>query len=117
MAQRHVPPQPLDQLLPQVGGAAARFDTDATITRRCSTSSSPSTAPAATSKAAGRNLLGAEPHGVVKAIEATTGVTKWEFKEQTSSNTAMLTTATGLLFTGTRDGYVYVLDDTTGKPL
>ena len=64
-----------------------------------------------------RNVLGAEPCGVVKAIEATTGVTKWEFKEQTSSNTAMLSTATGLLFTGTRDGYFYVLDDTTGKPL
>jgi alcohol dehydrogenase (cytochrome c) len=42
---------------------------------------------------------------------------KWEFKEQTSSNAAILTTSTGLLFSGTRDGYFYALNDTTGEPL
>jgi len=64
-----------------------------------------------------RNVLGAEPYGAVKAIEATTGNVKWEFKEQMSSNSGLLTTATGLLFTGTRDGYFYVLDAVTGKSL
>jgi alcohol dehydrogenase (cytochrome c) len=64
-----------------------------------------------------RGLLGAEPYGAVKAIEATTGKVKWEFKEQTSSNSGLLTTATGLLFAGTRDGYFYALDASTGKPL
>ena len=64
-----------------------------------------------------RNLLGAEPCGVVKAIEATTGTIKWEFKEQTASNTGMLATSSGLLFSGTRDGYFFALDDTTGQPL
>jgi alcohol dehydrogenase (cytochrome c) len=64
-----------------------------------------------------RNVLGAEPYGVVKAIEATTGNIKWEFKEQLSSDSALLTTTTGLLFAGTHDGYFYVLDAATGKSL
>jgi alcohol dehydrogenase (cytochrome c) len=64
-----------------------------------------------------RGVLGAETYGVVKAIEATTGTIKWEFKEQGSSNTAILTTSTGLLFTGTRDGMFYCLDDAKGEPL
>jgi alcohol dehydrogenase (cytochrome c) len=42
---------------------------------------------------------------------------RWEFNEQMSSNGAILTTATGLLITGTRDGYCYALDAATGKPL
>ncbi len=64
-----------------------------------------------------QNVLGAEPYGAVKAIEATTGNVKWEFREQLSSNAAILTTTSGLLFTGTHDGYFYVLDAMTGKSL
>jgi alcohol dehydrogenase (cytochrome c) len=64
-----------------------------------------------------RNVLGQETFGVVKAIEPTTGKIRWEFKEQTSSNAAILTTGSGLLFTGTRDGYFYALDAASGKPL
>jgi alcohol dehydrogenase (cytochrome c) len=64
-----------------------------------------------------RNVLGQEPSGAVKAIEATTGNVRWEFKEQTSSNAGILTTAAGLLFSGTRDGYFFALDSATGKPL
>lgn len=64
-----------------------------------------------------RNVLGAEPYGAVKAIEATTGNVKWEFREQLSSNAAILTTAGGLLFTGTHDGYFYALDCVTGASL
>jgi alcohol dehydrogenase (cytochrome c) len=64
-----------------------------------------------------RNVLGKEPYGAVKAIEATTGLVKWEFKEQMSSNASILTTATDVLFTGTRDGWFYALDATNGKPL
>jgi outer membrane protein assembly factor BamB len=41
----------------------------------------------------------------------------WEFKEQGSSNAAILTTSTNLLFTGTRDGWFYALDSSNGKPL
>jgi alcohol dehydrogenase (cytochrome c) len=64
-----------------------------------------------------RNVLGAEPYGVVKAIEATTGSVKWEFREQASSNGAILTTRSGLVFTGTHDGYFYALDAVKGQPL
>jgi len=53
----------------------------------------------------------------VKAIEATTGTVKWEFKEETSSNAGILTTATGLVFTGAQDGNFYALDARDGKPL
>lgn len=62
-------------------------------------------------------MLGQEPYGTVKAIDPITGKVQWEFKEQTSSNAGILTTATGLLFTGTRDGYFYVLDSATSKLL
>lgn len=65
----------------------------------------------------GRNVLGAEPYGAVKAIEATTGTVKWEFREQASSDAAILTTATGLVFTGTNEGYFYALDAAKGQPL
>jgi alcohol dehydrogenase (cytochrome c) len=64
-----------------------------------------------------RNVLGEEPHGAVKAIEATTGKVRWKFWQSTSSNCAVLTTATGLLFSGTRDGYFYALDAASGAPL
>jgi alcohol dehydrogenase (cytochrome c) len=64
-----------------------------------------------------RNVLGSEPYGAVKAIDATTGTVKWEFKEQTSSNSGILTTASDLLFAGTHDGYFYALNDVTGDPL
>jgi alcohol dehydrogenase (cytochrome c) len=64
-----------------------------------------------------QNLLGHEPYGAIKAIEVATGKVRWEFKEQTASNAGVLTTASGLLFSGTRDGYCYALDAATGKAL
>ena len=64
-----------------------------------------------------RNVLGQEPYGAIKAIDPTSGEIKWEFREQTSSNCAVLTTATGLLFSGTREGQFYALDAASGKPL
>jgi len=64
-----------------------------------------------------RGVLGQEPYGVIKAIEATSGKVRWEFKEQTSSNCAVLTTRNGLLFSGTREGQFYALNAETGAPL
>ena len=64
-----------------------------------------------------RNVLGAEPYGAIKAIEATTGKVKWEFKEELPSNSGILTTAGGLLFAGTHDGYFYALNASTGDVL
>jgi alcohol dehydrogenase (cytochrome c) len=64
-----------------------------------------------------RNVLGAEPYGAIKAIEPTTGKVVWEFRETTSSNCGVLTTATGVLFSGTREGQFYALDAKSGAPL
>jgi alcohol dehydrogenase (cytochrome c) len=64
-----------------------------------------------------RNVLGQEPFGVVKAIDPTTAKVRWEFKEQSSSNSAILTTGTGLLFSGTREGQFFALNAATGAPL
>jgi alcohol dehydrogenase (cytochrome c) len=64
-----------------------------------------------------RNVLGEEPAGFLKAIEATTGRVRWQFRELASSNCAALTTATDLVFSGTREGYFYALDAKTGEAL
>jgi alcohol dehydrogenase (cytochrome c) len=64
-----------------------------------------------------RNVLGQEPFGVVKAIDPATAKVKWEFKEQTPSNSGVLTTASGVLFAGTREGQFFALDAMTGAPL
>jgi alcohol dehydrogenase (cytochrome c) len=69
----------------------------------------------------GRNVLGEEPYGALKAIEATTGKIRWEFRQQvpgtTSPNAGVMTTASGLVFSGTREGYFFALDAQTGKSL
>jgi len=64
-----------------------------------------------------RNVLGAEPYGAVKAMDPTTGSVRWEFKHQMYSYAGILTTAGGLVFSGTRDGYCFALDAATGRTL
>ena len=54
---------------------------------------------------------------MVKAIDPTTGAVRWEFPEQSSSNAAILTTTTGLLFSGTREGQFFALNAADGKLL
>jgi len=69
----------------------------------------------------GRNVLGEEPYGALKAIEATTGKIRWEFRQQmpgqASPNAGVMSTASGLVFSGTREGYFFALDAKSGKPL
>lgn len=64
-----------------------------------------------------RDLAGVEPFGVVKALEATTGQQRWEFKLHAPAMAGLLSTAGGLVFGGSPEGYFYALDATTGKPL
>jgi alcohol dehydrogenase (cytochrome c) len=64
-----------------------------------------------------RNLEGVESGGAVKAIEASTGKIRWEWKQQIQPSGGLLATAGGLLFGGNRDGYFFALDAETGKPL
>jgi alcohol dehydrogenase (cytochrome c) len=52
--------------------------------------------------------------GVVLAIEPLTGQPRWRFETTDVSSSGVLTTGSDLLFTGTRDGYVYALDARNG---
>jgi alcohol dehydrogenase (cytochrome c) len=53
-------------------------------------------------------------HGTILAIDAQTGLSKWRFEMTDVSSSGILTTATDLLFTGTREGHFVALDARTG---
>jgi len=65
----------------------------------------------------GRAVNGDDAWGAVRALEATTGKMKWEFKLLTPPWTGLLSTAGGLVFGGTEEGNFFALDAETGKPL
>ena len=56
-------------------------------------------------------------YGTVRAIDPHTGNLKWEFKMADVTSSGILTTATDLLFTGSREGYFSALDARDGKLL
>ena len=56
-------------------------------------------------------------YGVVRAIDPQTGEKKWDFKMDQVTTSGLLTTASDLLFTGSRDGFFQALDARTGKLL
>jgi alcohol dehydrogenase (cytochrome c) len=64
-----------------------------------------------------RNLLGDEPPGAVKAIEAETGKIRWEFKTHSYVMAGVLSTAGGLVFGSSGEGHFFALDAKSGKPL
>jgi alcohol dehydrogenase (cytochrome c) len=55
--------------------------------------------------------------GSLKAIDAMTGEIKWEFKNNAPLWGGVITTAGGLVFTGTPEGKFVALDDETGAVL
>lgn len=55
--------------------------------------------------------------GVLRAIDPKTGKIAWEHKEKFPLWAGTLTTAGGLIFTGTSDGYVKAFDAKNGKEL
>jgi alcohol dehydrogenase (cytochrome c) len=55
--------------------------------------------------------------GVVRAIDAKTGELKWEYKMADLTMSGVLTTASDLMFTGSREGYFSALDARDGKLL
>jgi alcohol dehydrogenase (cytochrome c) len=65
----------------------------------------------------GRNVMGEEPYGVLKAIEAHTGKVVWGFQMQNRSGANVLSTVTGLVFSGTAEGDFFALDAKDGKLL
>src|SRR5262249_59622570 len=56
-------------------------------------------------------------YGVVRAVNPSTGEKVWDYKFRDVSDAGILTTATDLLFSGNREGYLFALDAKTGKEL
>jgi alcohol dehydrogenase (cytochrome c) len=61
---------------------------------------------------------GDDAYGAVRAIDAKTGEKKWDYRQAAPSTEAgILTTASNVLFSGSRDGSFYALDARDGKML
>ena len=56
-------------------------------------------------------------NSAIRAIDPSTGDISWEFPIQPRSSAGILTTAGGLLFSGSVDGYFYALDAANGSEL
>jgi alcohol dehydrogenase (cytochrome c) len=56
-------------------------------------------------------------NGAVKAIDPFTGQEVWNFRQFDVSDSGILTTASDLLFTGGREGYLHALDARSGELL
>ena len=65
----------------------------------------------------GRTQNGDDAWAAVRALDATTGKLKWEFKLLSPGFSSLLSTAGGLVFGGTDEGNFFALDADTGKPL
>ncbi len=56
-------------------------------------------------------------YGAVRAIDVTSGERKWEFRYPTPSFAGVLSTASGVVFSGDNEGNVMALDASTGRNL
>jgi alcohol dehydrogenase (cytochrome c) len=56
-------------------------------------------------------------YGAIRAIDPSTGERRWEFRYQNPSMAGVLSTASGLVFTGDGDGNFMALDSKTGADL
>ncbi|MDX1984344.1 MAG: PQQ-dependent dehydrogenase, methanol/ethanol family [Bryobacteraceae bacterium] len=56
-------------------------------------------------------------YGAVRAIDPHTGDVKWEFKTADVSDSGLLSTASDLLFSGSREGWFYAFDARDGRVL
>ncbi len=65
----------------------------------------------------GERRLADEAWGAVRALDARTGATVWDFRLPSPSWSGVLSTAGGLVFSGSNEGNVYALDAKTGAPL
>jgi alcohol dehydrogenase (cytochrome c) len=64
-----------------------------------------------------RALAGEQSYGAIRALQATTGKRVWEFKMLAPAWVPVLSTAGGLVFSGSDEGNFFALDALTGKPL
>lgn len=65
----------------------------------------------------GERRLADEAWGAVRALNATTGEKAWDFRLPSPSWSGVLSTAGGLVFSGSNEGNFYALDAKTGAPL
>ena len=65
----------------------------------------------------GERRLADEAWGAVRALDARTGARMWDFRLPSPSWSGVLSTAGGLVFSGSNEGNVYALDAKTGAPL
>jgi alcohol dehydrogenase (cytochrome c) len=63
------------------------------------------------------NWTDAAGHGAVLAFDPSTGEPKWRFRMYDVTDTGIITTASDLLITGGREGYLQVLDARNGTSL
>ncbi len=61
--------------------------------------------------------LDEESWGAVRAIDAKTGKKGWDFALPSPSWAGVMSTAGGLVFSGSNEGNFYALDAASGKPL
>ncbi len=68
---------------------------------------------------AGQRVSSAESpaYGALRAIDPATGERKWEFRYLSPSTAGLLTTASGLIFSGDAEGNLLALDSRSGKLL
>jgi alcohol dehydrogenase (cytochrome c) len=57
------------------------------------------------------------PSGAIRALDAATGEQRWEFKMHTAPWSGVLSTAGGVVFSGSDEGNFFALDSKSGKPL
>jgi alcohol dehydrogenase (cytochrome c) len=60
---------------------------------------------------------GSEPYGALRAIDPVSGERKWEYRFLGTTTSGVLTTASGIAFTGDADGYLLAIDSRSGKLL
>jgi alcohol dehydrogenase (cytochrome c) len=65
----------------------------------------------------GTAVNGDDAYAAIRALEGTTGKLKWEFKLLQPGMDGVLSTAGGLVFSGTEEGNFFALDAENGKPL
>lgn len=74
--------------------------------------------PADTGGGGGQKILGGDQmYSAIRALEATTGNRKWQFKMVGDTWTGTLATAGNLVFCADAEGNFFALNATTGKPL
>jgi len=64
-----------------------------------------------------RGIPGVEPSGSIKALDPLTGEQRWEFPLHSPPWAGVLSTAGGLVFSGTNEGNLFALDAASGKAL